>query len=69
MRRMNRDPADALLPETVQRISREEMSDLPIGRYEGSVHLVAAPADLQRASPAAGLFRRDAGDFLVGEDH
>ncbi len=25
------------------------MSDLPIGRYEGSVHLLAAPADLQRA--------------------
>jgi len=49
MRRMSRDPAGALPPESVQRISREEMSDLPIGRYEGSVHLVAAPADLQRA--------------------
>ena len=46
---MRRDPGVELPPESAQRISREEMSDLPIGRYEGSVHLVAAPADLQRA--------------------
>jgi ribonuclease D len=45
---MSRDPA-AVPPESAQQISREEMSDLPIGRYEGSVHLLAAPADLQRA--------------------
>jgi ribonuclease D len=46
---MSRDPAAALPSETARRISREEVSDLPIRRYEGSVHLVAAPADLQRA--------------------
>ncbi len=49
MRRMNRDPAAALPSETAQRISREEVSDLPIRRYQGSVHLVAGPPDLQRA--------------------
>jgi len=49
MRRMSLDPAAPLPPESAQRISREQMSDLPIGRYEGSVHIVAAPADLQRA--------------------
>lgn len=42
-------PAATLPPETAHRISREELSELPIGRYEGSVYLVAAPADLQRA--------------------
>jgi ribonuclease D len=36
-------------PESAQRISREEMRDLPIGRYEGPVRLVAGPADLRRA--------------------
>jgi ribonuclease D len=49
MRRMSGGSAVASPLKSVQRISREEMSDLPIGRYEGSVHLVAAPADLQRA--------------------
>jgi ribonuclease D len=49
MRRMSRDPTAALPAETARRISREEVSDLPIRRYEGSVHLVVAPADLQRA--------------------
>lgn len=49
MRRMRGDPAVELPSEIARRISREDMSDLPIGRYEGSVHLVAAPADLQRA--------------------
>ena len=46
MRRMSRDPAAVLPPETARRISREEMSELPIQRYQGSVHLVAAPQDL-----------------------
>jgi len=46
---MSRHPAAALPPETAQRISREEMIELPIRRYEGSVHLVAAPPELQRA--------------------
>ena len=49
MRGMSRDPAAALPPETAQSISREEMSELPIRRYEGLVHLVAAPSDPQRA--------------------
>jgi ribonuclease D len=49
VRRVSRDHATALPSGTAQRISREEVSDLPIRRYEGSVHLVAAPADLQRA--------------------
>ena len=48
MRRMSPDPA-ALPPDSPQRISREALSALPIRRYEGAVHLVAAPADLQRA--------------------
>jgi ribonuclease D len=42
-------PTANLPPETAHRISREEMSELPIGRYEGSVSIVAAPSDLQRA--------------------
>ncbi len=46
---MSRDPSAALLTEIARRISREEVSDLPIRRYEGPVRLVAAPADLQRA--------------------
>ena len=31
-------------------ISREEIADLPIGRYEGDVCLVATPEDLERAA-------------------
>ena len=54
MRRMSRDPAAALPPETARRISREEMIELPIRRYEGSVRLVAAPPDLQRAMQDIG---------------
>ena len=46
---MSRDPSAALLTEIARRISREEVSDLPIRRYEGPVRLVAAPSDLQRA--------------------
>ena len=49
MQRMSRDPAVALPPESAKRISREEMSDLAIGRYQGPVHLIAAPVDLRRA--------------------
>jgi ribonuclease D len=49
MRRVSRDSAAAPPAETARRISRKEVSDLPIRRYEGSVRLVAAPADLQRA--------------------
>ena len=42
-------PTINLPPETAQRISREEIGELPIGRYEGPVCLVAAPPDLRRA--------------------
>ena len=62
MRRMRRDPDVALPPASARRISREEMSDLPIGRYEGAVHLVAAPANLQRAMHDIGE------DSVVGFD-
>jgi ribonuclease D len=49
VRRVSKDSAAASPAETARRISRKEVSDLPIRRYEGSVRLVAAPADLQRA--------------------
>ncbi len=49
MRRMSRDPAATLSPDAAHRISRDEMIELPIRRYEGSVRLVAAPPDLHRA--------------------
>jgi ribonuclease D len=49
MRHMSRDPAPALSPETARSISREEMIELPIRRYEGPVRLVAALPDLERA--------------------
>jgi ribonuclease D len=46
---MHRNPAAALPPETAKAISREEMSELPIRRYEGPVHVVTAPVELERA--------------------
>jgi len=46
---MSRNPVAGLPPETAQRISREDISELPIRRYEGSVRLVAGLLDLQRA--------------------
>ena len=49
MRRMNWDPTAAPPSESVVRISRDEMSELPIRRYEGSVHVVARQSDLQHA--------------------
>ena len=49
MRRMSRDPTAALPSESVKGISREEMSELPIRRYEGPVHVVAGQPDLQSA--------------------
>ena len=41
--------ADAGPPAGVKRISREEINELPIRRYEGSVHLCEALPDLRRA--------------------
>src|SRR5947208_9417407 len=49
IRRMSRDPTAAPPSESVMSISREEMSELPIRRYEGSVHVVAGHPDLQHA--------------------
>src|SRR5437762_5675226 len=43
-------PTEGTLPcEIVRAISREEMADLPIGRYEGDVCLVRTTQDLERA--------------------
>jgi ribonuclease D len=49
MRRMSRDPTAAPPCASGNRISREEMSELPIRRYEGSVHVVAGPSGLRHA--------------------
>jgi len=43
------DPAAALPFDIAQRISRDEVNELPIRRYEGPVRLIATPPDLQRA--------------------
>jgi ribonuclease D len=40
---------DGLPSEIVERISREAMNDLPVRRYDGPVHLVASPSDLEHA--------------------
>ena len=37
------------LPESVNRISRDDMNELPILRYGGAVHVVAGHADLRDA--------------------
>ena len=44
----NPSDASALGPETARAISREEISRLPIRRYDGAVHLVAERSDMQR---------------------
>ena len=49
MRRMSLAPTADLPSEYVTRISREEMNQLPIRRYEGSVYVVARHPDLQHA--------------------
>ncbi len=49
MRRMGRDSTGAPRYESVKSISREKMSELPIRRYEGSVHVVGGQPDLQHA--------------------
>jgi ribonuclease D len=46
---MSQDPAAAPPSESAQRISREEMSELPIRRYEGPVHVIAGRPDLRHA--------------------
>ena len=49
MWRMSLAPSAELPSEFVKRISREEMNQLPIRRYEGSVYVVARHPDLQHA--------------------
>jgi ribonuclease D len=49
MQRMSREPTAAPRTESVKGISREELNELPIRRYEGSVHVVARHPELQRA--------------------
>jgi ribonuclease D len=46
---MSRDPTTAPPSESAKWISREEMSELPIRRYEGSVYVVAGLSDLRHA--------------------
>ncbi len=46
---MSRDSADALPFEAAQMISREEMIELPVRRYDGAVHLLETPSDFERA--------------------
>jgi ribonuclease D len=46
---MSQDPTAELPSESVNRISREDMSELPIRRYEGPVHVVAGHPDLEHA--------------------
>jgi ribonuclease D len=49
MRRMGRTPAAELLAESIKWISRDEINQLPIRRYEGSVHIVAGHPELRHA--------------------
>ncbi len=46
---MGRDPAVVLPAEVPRMITREEMSELPVRRYEGPVHLLTAPSEVERA--------------------
>ncbi|HYC46818.1 MAG TPA: 3'-5' exonuclease [Burkholderiales bacterium] len=69
------DPAAALPLEIAERISREAMNDLPILRYEGTVHLVAGASDLQRAmqdiclADVVGFDTETRPAFRVGESY
>ena len=49
MRRMSLATPVEPSSESVKRISREEMNELPIQRYEGPVHVVARHSDLGHA--------------------
>jgi ribonuclease D len=49
MRRMSPLPTVTPPAASVRRISREEMSNLPILRYDGPVHVVAGQPDLEHA--------------------
>lgn len=49
MRHMSRDPAVVLPFEVTRMITREEMSELPVQRYDGPVHLLTAPSEFEHA--------------------
>lgn len=46
---MSRDPAVALPPDIARMITREEMSELPVRRYDGPVHLLTTPSEVALA--------------------
>ncbi len=70
-------PADTVTFQSgnVRAISREEMAQLPIRRYEGEVCLVATPRDLERAlddirqESVVGFDTETRPAFLKGESH
>lgn len=63
------------LQSVVRSISRQEMADLPIRRYEGKVCLVATPQDLEQAladfrqERVVGLDTETRPAFRKGESH
>jgi len=65
----------ALPPEFLRTISREEINDLPIRRYEGDVRLVATPRDAQiamddiRQERAVGFDTETRPAFRKGESY
>ena len=69
-------PTTVSLPiEIARAISREEMADLPIGRYEGDVCVVRSAEDLQRAledfrrEPFVGFDTETRPSFRRGDRH
>ncbi len=64
-----------LPPEYLRQITREEMNALPIRRYEGTVHLVESPAQLEGAAAdilqeaAVGFDTETRPAFRKGESH
>lgn len=69
---MSSDPA---LPGQILAISREDVSQLPIRRYEGDIHLIATAPDLERAmadirrESVVGLDTETRPAFTKGESH
>ena len=72
---MNPAAPVVLQNEIVRSISREEMANLPIRRYEGKVCLVATPQDLEHAladlrqESVVGLDTETRPSFRKGESH
>src|SRR4051794_6055606 len=72
---MNPDCTAARPSESIVSISREEMSELLIRRYEGPVHVVAGVQDLQHAMPdilgesVVGFDTETRPAFRVGESY